>query len=188
MTACCQITYRIPWLPCEQLPYPPEHPRISWIRQRDKLEMPLLTLSYKYFFSWYSFSTLPSFISLAAALSKSSRTSAKSPSTVSQVFDRFLLREEMAVNFVVPKVNLFPSFLSLPHLFTFCKSTYLAFFFLLSVSLLFQSSNLRNRAIKLFFLPSNLTINASVHWVIWILLIWLMRRQIEFPLEPRTFL
>jgi len=62
MIACCQITCTIPWLPCKQLPYPPEHPRISQIRQWDKSEMPLLISPYKYFLPWYSFSTLPSFI------------------------------------------------------------------------------------------------------------------------------
>ena len=62
MTACCQITCTIPWLPYEQLPYPPEHPRVLWIRQRDKSEMPLLTLSYKYFLPQHSFFTLSSCI------------------------------------------------------------------------------------------------------------------------------
>jgi len=76
------------------------------------------------------------------ALLKSPRTSAMSSPMVPQVSDLLLLREEMAINFVVPEVNLFPSFLSLPHLFIFCNSTYLAFFFLLSFSLFFQSSNL----------------------------------------------
>ena len=33
MTVCCQITCAIPWLPCEQLPYSPEYPRISRMRQ-----------------------------------------------------------------------------------------------------------------------------------------------------------
>jgi len=42
MIAYCQITYTIPWLSCEQLPYLPEHPRFSRIRQRDKSKMPLL--------------------------------------------------------------------------------------------------------------------------------------------------
>ena len=62
MTACCQIICTIPWLPCKQLPYPPEHPRILWIWQRDKSELPLLTLPYKYFLPWHSSSTLSSYI------------------------------------------------------------------------------------------------------------------------------
>ena len=47
MTASCQITCTIPWLPCEQLPYLPEHPQISRMRQRDKSDLPLPVLSYK---------------------------------------------------------------------------------------------------------------------------------------------
>ena len=58
MTACCQITCAIPWLSCKQLPYPPEHPRISRMRQRDKSNLPLPVLSYKYFLLGYSFSIL----------------------------------------------------------------------------------------------------------------------------------
>jgi len=52
MTASYQITCAIPWLPCEQLPYP----RISLIRRRDKSNLPLPILSYKYFLLGYSFS------------------------------------------------------------------------------------------------------------------------------------
>jgi len=58
MTACCQIIYAIPWLSCEQLPYPPEYPRILRMRQRDKSDLPLPVLSYKYFLLRYSFSIL----------------------------------------------------------------------------------------------------------------------------------
>jgi len=57
-TTCCQITCAIPWLLCEQLPYPSEHPRISRMRQRDKSDLPLPVLSYKYFLLRYSFSIL----------------------------------------------------------------------------------------------------------------------------------
>ena len=82
MTACCQITCAISWLPCEQLPYPPEHPRISRMRQRDKSDLPLPVLSYKYFLLWYSSSIL-SFYSLkstflAAALPENSKNFSKS--------------------------------------------------------------------------------------------------------------
>ena len=82
MTACHQITCAIPWLPCEQLPYPPEHPRISRMRQRDKSDLPLPVLSYKYFLLGYPFS-IASFYSpnsafLAAALFENSNNSSKS--------------------------------------------------------------------------------------------------------------
>ena len=77
MTACNQITCAIPWLPCEQLPYPPEHPRILRMRQRDKSDLPLPILSYKYFLLWYSFSILsfysPNSTFLAAALPENSK-------------------------------------------------------------------------------------------------------------------
>ena len=81
MTACRQITCAIPWLSCEQLPYPTEHPRISRMRQRDKSDLPLPVLSYKYFLLRYSFSIL-SFYSLkstfiAAALPESSKNFSK---------------------------------------------------------------------------------------------------------------
>jgi len=58
LTACCQITYAIPWLPCEQLPYPHERPWNSQMWRRDKSDLPLSVLSYKYSLLRYSFSTL----------------------------------------------------------------------------------------------------------------------------------
>jgi hypothetical protein len=80
MITCCQITCTIPWLSCEQLPYLSEQPRISRIRQRDKSKIPLLIPAYKYFLPQYSSSTssflILKFIPLAAALTKSSRSSA----------------------------------------------------------------------------------------------------------------
>ena len=79
-TAYRQITCAIPWLPCEQLSYPPEHPRISRMRQRDKSDLPLPISSYKYFLLRYS--SILSFYSskstfLAAALLKSSKNFSK---------------------------------------------------------------------------------------------------------------
>ena len=95
MTAYCQITCAIPWLPCEQLPYPPEHPRISRMRQRDKSDLPLPSLSYKYFLLRYSssilsfYSLIPTF--LAAALLKNFKNSGQgSPLTTFWVFKFFL--------------------------------------------------------------------------------------------------
>ena len=81
MTACCQITCAIPWLTFEQLPYPPEHPRLSRIRQRHKSDLTPPILSYKYFLLRYSFSILSFYGSkstfLAAALLKSSKNFSK---------------------------------------------------------------------------------------------------------------
>ena len=80
MTACCQITCTTPWSPCEQLPYLPEHPRVSRMRQRDKSDLPLPVLSYKYFLLRYSFichPTTPKSTSLAAALFEDSKNSSK---------------------------------------------------------------------------------------------------------------
>ena len=92
MTACCQITCAIPWLPCEQLPYPPEYPRISRMRQRDKSDLPLPNLSYKYFLLRYSF-FISSFYSpkstfLAAALPEDSMNfkGLSSPTPKSSIF------------------------------------------------------------------------------------------------------
>jgi hypothetical protein len=79
MITCCQITCTIPLLSCEQLPYPSEQPRISWIRQRDKSRIRLLIPTYKYFLHQYSSSTssflILKFVSPAAVLTKSSRSS-----------------------------------------------------------------------------------------------------------------
>ena len=95
MTACRQITCAIPWLSCEQLPYPPEHPRISRMQRRDKSDLVLPSLSYKYFLLRFSssilsfYSLIPTF--LAAALLKNFKNSGqRSPPTISQVFEFFL--------------------------------------------------------------------------------------------------
>ena len=136
MTAHCQITCAILWLSCEQLPYLSEHPQISRMRQRDKLDLPLSVLSYKYFLLRYSFSIL-SFHSLkstflTAALPEISKNSSKgflhqsSKPSISP-----LPREEMAINFIVPKVSLSsPFFILLPYS---CSSANLVteYFFLL---------------------------------------------------------
>ena len=129
MITCCQITYTIPWLSCEQLPYPSKQPRISRIWQRDKSKIPLLISTYKYLLPHHSFSTLPSsipkFISSAVALTKNKNSSNKSlPQNL------LLHREEMAVNFTVPEVNLFPSFFFLYcNPFTFLQVYLLSLFF-----------------------------------------------------------
>ena len=140
MTACCQSTCAIPWLPCVQLPYPPEHPRISRMRQRDKSDLPLPDLSYKYFLLRYSL-FISSFYSpkstfLAAALPEDSKNFNKGLSSpIPQLFN-LLPCEEMAINFVVPEVSLppfllhscctpvHPQFLLLNTPFSFCSSFY----------------------------------------------------------------
>jgi hypothetical protein len=132
MIAHYQITYRIPWLPCKQLSYPPEHPRISRIRQRDKSEIPLPTLSYNYFLGTLSPSCHPSspkLISLTAALSKSSRTEQNLPqqSLKSSIFF-FLGKKWPSTSSSLRLIYSHPSLFSLQP-FTFCESTYLAFFF-----------------------------------------------------------
>ena len=113
MTASCQIACTIPWLPWEQLPYPPKYPQISRIRRRDKSNLPLPVLSYKYFLLGYSFS-IASFYSpnsafLAVALFESSKNSNKNSLQQLQVFD-LLPYEEMAINFIVPEVSVLPFF------------------------------------------------------------------------------
>ena len=86
ITACCQITCAIPWLPCEQLPYPPEYSQISRMRQRDKSDLPLPVLSYKHFLLWYSFSILSFY-------SKKSTSTAAAPPEDSKNFHEGLLHQ-----------------------------------------------------------------------------------------------
>ena len=143
MTACCQITCAIPWLPCEQLPYPPEHPRISRIRQRDKSDLPLPVLSYKYFLLRYSFSILsfysPKSIFLAAALPENSKN-----------FNKSLLHQssKSSILFLAKKWPSTSSFLrSVHHPSSFCTFCYTPIhlrFLLLSTPFFF-----------LFFHPQN---------------------------------
>ena len=115
--------------------------------------------------------------------------SLKSPRTSSEDLPHcpLLPREEMAINFIVPEVNLVPSFFSLPY---FPPFTLLFTKYFLSSSFFYSSSlqTFRNWPRKLLFLLSNHTFNASVHCVIRILPIWSMRKQIGSPLELRTSL
>jgi len=99
------------------------------MQRRDKSDLPLSFLPYKYLLLWYSSSTLSFYslksTSLAAALPENSKNSSKgllhqsSKTSISP-----LPQEEMAINFVVPEVSL-PSFF---HTFTvllfICKSIY----------------------------------------------------------------
>ena len=135
-TACCQITCAIPWFSCEQLPYPPEHPRISRMWQRDKSNLPLPVLSYKYFLLGYSFSTL-SFLSqkstfLGGGITQRLRGLQQRPFfTNSQIFD-LLPCEEMAINFVVPEVSftaLSSTLLLYPCSSTICLTEFFLLFF-----------------------------------------------------------
>jgi len=85
------------------------------MRQRDKSDLPLPSLSYKYFLLWYS-SPILSFYSLtpiflAMALLKNFMNSGKDfLQQPSKSLIRSSPREEMAINFVVPEVNLPPPF------------------------------------------------------------------------------
>ena len=134
MITYCQITYTIPWLMCEQLPYSSKQPQFSWIQQRDKSKIPLLTSTYKYFLPQHSFSTLPSsipmFISPAAALTKNSRTPAAkaSPrifksSTSSSSSGRNGCQLHRAWGQSIPILSFLYS-----NPLLFCKFIYLAFF------------------------------------------------------------
>jgi len=82
------------------------------MRQRDKSDLPLLVLSYKYFLLEYSFSTL-SFLSqkstfLGGGITQRLKELQQRPFfTNPQIFD-LLPCEEMAINFVVPVVSLLP--------------------------------------------------------------------------------
>ena len=109
------------------------------MRRRDKSNLPLPVLSYKYFLLRYSFSIL-SFYSLkstllAAALFEDFKNSGKdflqqsSESLISP-----LRREEMAINFIVPEVSL-PS--SLPSLYFHCTPIHLQIYLLSTFLFLF---------------------------------------------------
>ena len=100
------------------------------MRQRDKSDLPLPVLSYKYFLLRYSFSIL-SFYSLkstllAVALFEDFKNSGKdflhqsSESSIPSLF-----QEEMTINFVIPEVNLpLPSFYTFAALLFICESIY----------------------------------------------------------------
>jgi len=112
MTASCQITCAIPWLPCEQLPYPPEYPRVSRMRQKISQICPCpfcpINTSFSGTPSPSHHSTAPTLLSWQQRCSIAPRTTARSSSNNPQDFD-LLPRGAMAVNFVIPEVSL-PSF------------------------------------------------------------------------------
>jgi len=99
------------------------------MRQRDKSNLPLPSLSYKYFLLWYSssivsfYSLIPTF--LAVALLDNFKNSSKDP--LHQYFESSIPsspREEMAINFVVPEGNLPSFFYTFTVLLFICKSIY----------------------------------------------------------------
>ena len=180
MTACCQISCAIPWLPCEQLPYPPEHPQISRMRQRDKSDLPLPVLSYKYFHLRYSFS-ISSFYSpkstfLAAALPENSKN-----------FSKNLLQEPSKSSISPSPRKKWPSTSSsprsvhhpssfIPLMYSYSSAILFTEYFFPLSSCFFSISPIfkpiRNWPIRSWFLPINLTSNALVHWDTQIPPIW----------------
>ena len=166
MTAYCQITCTISWLSYEQLPYPPEHPRFSQIRQRDKSKMPLLSLSYKYLLLRHYLSTLPFCIFkpifLAAALFENPKNSSEpQQSFKSSIF--FLSGKKWPST--SPSLRSILSHLPFLLPYFYLPQNYLLSTFLPSFSF-FCSSNLqtfRNWLRKSWFLPSNLSFNVSGH-------------------------
>jgi len=161
-TACCQITCAIPWLSCEQLPYSPEHPRISRMRQRDKSDLPLPVLSYKYFLLGYSFSILtfysPKTTSLVAA-----------PPEDSKNFIEGLLHQspKSSIFFLARKWPSTSPCLRLVHHFFSCFFTALLFirsssYWILLFLFFFLSPKTRICPIRSSSLPINHTSNVSV--------------------------
>ena len=145
MITCHQITYTIPWLLCEHLPYPHEKPQFFCVRQGDKSQMPLLCSTYKYILSRHSFSTSPFSISKTYSLWQRSRRASKhlqlARTHCGKIFGLLAsfssCSEEMAVNINVPEVN--PVFI--PFYCSSCYSqTYTQYFsFFSSVSLIPQT-------------------------------------------------
>jgi len=121
------------------------------MRRRDKSDLPLPSLSYKYFLIWYSSSIL-SFYSLkptflAVALFENFKNSGKDRlQQSSEPSILFSSREEMAINFVVPEVNSTPPFFFLPY--SCCTPIPLRIHLLSTHFFFFVSSS--------FFQPSNL--------------------------------
>ena len=190
MTACRQITCTFPWLPCDQLPYPPEHLRISRIRQRDKTDLPLLTLPYKYFLPWHSSSTLSFYIlqthlsggGIVGELNNSNKDLPQHffKSSIFSFFKRTWLSTSSSARSILSHLLFL-----LPYLYLL--QLYLLIIFFLS-SPFFCSSNLqtfRNWPRKSWFLLNNPNFNVSGRWVTRILPIWSMRKQIGSPLELR---
>jgi len=132
MTACCQINRTIPWLSCEQLPCLPEHPRFSRIQQRDKSEMPLLTLPYKYFLPRHSSSTL-SFHSFqtyrpgGGIVRETQELQQGSPPTILRAFDLFILSGRNGHQLHRPWGQFSITFLLFTILLIFCTVIYLVF-------------------------------------------------------------
>jgi len=204
MTACCQITCAIPRLSCEQLPYLPEHPRIvkspaqSLDYNANSYHIYLNTLGFygcgKEISQIYpcppcpintSFSgtLLPPYHSTASYppfwwrhCSRNSRTPFKDlPRQPSRSSSSFSFWEKMAINFVVPEVNLITPFL----LYTFIvllsihESIYwVQLFFFVSFSVPPTFNPFRNWLIRLWFLLINPTFTVSAHWEIQMPPIW----------------
>jgi len=176
MTACCQITCAIPWLPCEQLPYPPEHPRISRIRRRDKSDLPLPSLSYKYFLQvlfFYLVTLQPqTHLPGSGTVSRTWRTLARISSNNLPSPRSYLLSGRNGHQLHRPWGQLdIPLFLIV--LLFLCKSIHwVRFSSSLFLSCSFNRQTFRSWLIKLLFPPINPTSNALVRWETQILPIW----------------
>jgi len=163
MFACCQITCAIPWLSCEQLPYSPEHPRISRMRRRDKSDLPLPILSYKYFLLGYSsilsfYSQKPTFTAAAPPeVSKISNEGLSLPTPKSSIF--FPARRWPSTLLFLRSVYHPVSCIFTIPLFI-CNSSYWTSLFF-SFVLLFILKNFRICPIRLSSLPINHTSNVS---------------------------
>ena len=166
MTAYYQITCAIPWLSCEQLPYLSEHPRISRMRQRDKWDLPLPVLSYKYFLLEYS-STLsfysPKLTFPAVAPPKASKISNESLSPPNPKFSIVFFARRW------PSTSLFLRSVHHPASFTFTmplfirNSSYWTFLSFFCCSSFYPKKTFRICPIRLSSLPINHTSNLSAH-------------------------
>jgi len=135
MTAYCQITCTIPWLPCEQLPYPPEYSRTSRMRQRDKSDLPLPVLSYKYFLLQYSFSILSFYSPKSTFLAAASLEDSENKDLLQQPSKPSIspsLKKEWPSTSTSPRSVYHPFFFSY-----FCCTPVLLRFLLLSTPFLF---------------------------------------------------
>ena len=166
------FTSTIPWLSCEQLPYPSKQPRILRIWQREKSKIPLLISTYKYFLPQHSSSTLPFSISILVLSGgdfdeNNSRIPAAKKLSCNKAFPEpsslwfflFLGRKWLSTSSCLRLIHPHPLF-PLLQFFTFLRVYILSIFFLFFLS--FWSPNSRIWVTGLLFPLSNPTSNAWV--------------------------
>ena len=181
MITCYQITCTIPWLSCEQLPYPLEHPRISWIQHRDKSKYPCslqpINTSFLNTLSLPCHPSSPDSSSGGSIDEELKSSGSEELPQNPQVFDPFFFsgKKWLSTSSCLRLIHSHP-FTATLYFFAslFTQHFPLLFFFF------FQSSNFRSWVRKLWSLLNNPISNASAQWVTQIPLIWSTHKPIGF--------